>query len=99
MNRKEEKEENGGDEEAQRKKRKNINKELSKELVGAAERGETERVRELLRMEGVDVHHAEGECVGWKKTALLVACVAGHLETARVILEYGRQTQEELEDA
>src|SRR5690348_10000516 len=75
---------------------KKINKDLCKELVEAAERGETERVRELLRMEGVDVRHAEGEYWAWKKTALLVACVGGHLETARVILEYGGQTQKEL---
>src|SRR5690349_1482211 len=72
------------------------NVEKCKELVEAAERGETERVRELLRMEGVDVHHVEG----WdEQTALLAACTGGHLETARVILEYGGQTQEELEGA
>src|SRR5690242_7541627 len=76
-----------------------VNEALCKELVEAAERGETERVRELLCMEGVDVHHVEGWVGLWKKTALLAACAAGHLETARVILEYGGQTQEELQDA
>src|SRR5689334_11797185 len=90
MERKREREENGGD---------GDNGDLSKELVEAAEQGETERVRELLHMEGVDVHHAEGWCWGFEKTALVATCVRGHLETARVILEYGGATQEELEDA
>ena len=76
-----------------------VNEDLCKELVRAAERGETERVKELLRREGVDVHHAEGMHVAWKKTGFLAACAGGHLETARVILEYGGQTQGELEDS
>src|SRR5690242_10679308 len=82
MERKREKEENGGDKEGGRRKARKIDLELSKDLVGAAERGETERVRELLCTEGVDVHHAEGRCWPWKKTALFAASVEGHLETA-----------------
>src|SRR5690242_7355602 len=45
-------------------------------------------------MEGVDVRYAEG-----RHSALVAACVGGHLETACVILEHGGQTQEELENA
>src|SRR5690242_7166862 len=96
MERKSEKEKEGEG----RKNLQKINLQLCEELLRAAEQGETERVRELLRMEGVDVHYAEGEdWVGWKKTALCAACAGGHLETACVILEHRGQTQKELEDA
>src|SRR5689334_22573352 len=84
---------------AKLEKEENVAQKINKKLVEAAERGETERVRELLRMEGVDVHHAVGRVWAWNKTPLLAACVGGHLETARVILEYGGETQKELEDA
>src|SRR5689334_12238168 len=71
----------------------------NKELVGAAERGETETVRELLCTEGVDVHHVEEDWWALKKTGLLAACTGGHLETAHVILKHGGETQKELVDA
>src|SRR5690349_5716262 len=71
---------------------------LCKELLKAAERGETERVKELMQCEGVDVHHAEARW-GVPKTALVLACQEGHLEVVCAILEHGGEEEEELEKA
>jgi hypothetical protein len=74
---------------------------LGRELLRAAEDGEVERVRELLQCEGVDVHYYEGRdfVLGVPRTALVVACEGGNAELARLLLEHGGETKQELEGA
>src|SRR5262245_20648559 len=80
--------------------RRNIDVEVCKELLGAAQRGDTERVRKLLQSEGVDARYSlEKDGFGLDKTCLRLACATGRVETVRVLLEHGGETQEELEGA
>jgi hypothetical protein len=73
---------------------------LGRELLRAAEEGDVERVRELLQCEGVDVHyHVETHWMFGPKAALVVACERGHVEVARLLLEHGGETRQELEGA
>jgi ankyrin repeat protein len=59
-----------------------------------------DRVRELLQFQGVDVrHHEQMYWRGDPKTALVVACERGHVEVARLLLDHGGVTKEELEGA
>ena len=93
-----EKEDKGG-EEAGTKKQLNM-EDLGRDLLRAAEEGDVERVRELLQCDGVNVHyHEEWDDWGVPKTALFVACERGHVEVARLLLEHGGETKEELEGA
>ncbi len=56
------------------------------QLIEAARRGETEKVKALLDAEA-DVNAEGGEYGGW--TALKVAAGGGHTETVKVLLEAG----------
>jgi hypothetical protein len=70
---------------------------LGEELLRAAEKGDVERVREVLQCEGVDVrYHEEGDGFGGPRTALVVACERGHMEVARLLLDHGGGTRQEL---
>jgi hypothetical protein len=69
---KHEKEDKGGEEAGTKNK---SAKKLGRELLRAAEKGDVERVRELLQCEGVDVrHHEQRDWRGDPKTVLVVAC-------------------------
>ena len=71
---------------------------LMEELLSAAERGDVERVKELLQCNGVNAQYAEEEDDEWNapRTALVVACERGHVEAARLLLHHGGETQQEL---
>jgi hypothetical protein len=92
-----EKEDKGG-EEGGTKKHKSA-EDLGRELLRAAEKGDVERVRELLQCEGVNVRYHEEVWDGVPKTALVVACERGHVEVARLLLEHGGEAKQELEAA
>jgi hypothetical protein len=87
-----------GEEEGGTKKHKNA-EDLGKELLKAAKDGEVESVRELLQCEGVNVRYHEELWDGAPITALVVACERGHVEIARLLLEHGGETRQELEGA
>jgi hypothetical protein len=75
-------------------------KDLGRELLRAAEKGDVESLRELLQCEGVDVrNHEEGNGFGGPRTALIAACERGHVEVARVLLDHGGETKQEVEAA
>jgi hypothetical protein len=93
-----EKEDKGG-EEAGTKKHKSA-EDPTRELLRAAEKGDLERVKELLQCEGVDVrYHEERDWRGDPKTSLVLACERGYVEVARLLLDCGGETREELEAA
>ena len=95
---KREKDDKGG-EEAGTKKHKSA-QELGRELLRVAEKGDVERVRELLPCEGVDVcYYEETHWFGIPKTALVVACEKGYVKVARLLLEHGGETKQGLESA
>src|SRR5690242_18079327 len=72
---------------------------LCMQLLRASERGEAERVKELLLIDGVDVHFRERDDWLGPKTALRLACEKGHTNVVCVLLEHGGETQGELESA
>ena len=92
---KREKEDKGGEEGGTMKSF----EDLGSELLRAAEEGDVESVRELLQCEGVDVRYHDEERWGVPKTALVVACEDAHVEVARLLLEHGGETKQELEGA
>jgi hypothetical protein len=95
---KREKEDKGG-EEGGMKKHKSA-EDLGRKLLRAAEEGDVESVKELLQCEGVDVRYYDlGDGFGGPKTVLVVACERGLMVVARILLEHGGETQQELEEA
>ena len=92
---KREKEDKGGEEGGTKK----TAEDLGRELLRAAEKGDVGRVVELLQCEGVDVGFQDGMWWGVPKTALVVACERGDMVVARVLLNHGGLTKEELEAA
>jgi len=67
-------------------------------LAGAAERGDVEDVRKILKIGGADPEKVDEH---WGLSPFMLACSAGHVEVVRVLLEHvlGRPVpMSELED-